>query len=105
MVELEDHAESSKMAKSSIAEFSHPGRAEKEIAHQKKKKPQGQKHIHQTTNAKYSNWHSLFLWSQIDQAARHPSVGYSMSATKIKNFLILKDPRTFGHILHNTING
>jgi hypothetical protein len=82
MVKLEDTSELlSKKAKHTIAELSRPGRAEKEIAHNKNKKPQGQKHIHQPTDAKYTNWHSPFLWTQIEDAAKHPSVGYSMSTT------------------------
>lgn len=106
MVELEDTSElSSKKAKHTIAELSRPGRAEKEIARSKNKKPQGRKRVHQPTDAKYTNWHSPFLWTQIKDAAKHPSVGYSMSATRIKQILIVKDPKTFGHISHNTIDG
>lgn len=105
MVELGDHAESSKKAKSNIAELSRPGRAEKEIARNKNKKPQGRKRVHHPKDAKYTNWHSPFLWSQIENAAKHPSVGYAMSASKIKNLLALRDPKTFGHISHNTIDG
>jgi hypothetical protein len=104
IVELEDHAESSKKAKSSIAKLSWPGRAEREVAWNKNKMPQGQKHIHQSKDVKYANWHSPFLWSQVKDATRHPSVGYVISASKIKHILAVKDPKLFGHILHNTID-
>src|ERR1700720_4711329 len=104
LVQLEDHAESSKMAKSSIAELSRPARAEREVARNKNKKPQGRKRVHQPKDAKYTNWHSPFLWSQIEDATRHPSVGYAMSASKIKQVLAVKNPKLFGHISHNTID-
>lgn len=79
-----------------MAELSRPARAEKEIAQNKNKKTTGQKHIHEPKDAKYMNWHSPFLWNQIMDAAKHPSVGYSMSASWIRDILVVKDPKHLG---------
>jgi hypothetical protein len=88
-----------------MAELSRPARAEKEIARNKNKKTTGRKRIHEPKDAKYMNWHSLFLWNQIMDAAKHPSVGYSMSASRIRDILVVKDPKTFGNISRTTIDG
>jgi hypothetical protein len=94
-----------KKAKHSMAELSRPGWAEKEIARNKNKRSSGRKRIHEQTDAKYMNWHTLFLCNQIVDAAKHPSVGYSMSASRIRDILATKDPKTFGNISRTTIDG
>lgn len=91
--------------KKSIAELSRPGREEQEVARNKHKKPQGRKCVHEPSDAKYMNWHSPFLWSQICDAAKHPSVGYQMSATRICDVLKVKNPKTFGNIRVSTVDG
>lgn len=93
-----------KKVKHSMAKLSRPGRAEKEIARNKNKKTAGRKHIHEPKDTKYMNWHTPFLWNQITDAAKHPSVGYSMSASRIRDILAAKDPKTFGHISRTTID-
>jgi hypothetical protein len=93
-----------KKAKQSMAELSRPGHAEKEITHNKSKKAAGQKCIHEPKDAKYMSWHTPFLWHQITDAAKHLSVGYSMSTSRIHDILAAKDPKTFGHISHTTID-
>jgi hypothetical protein len=59
VVDLKDSL--TKKAKHSMAELSRPGCAEREVAHNKNKKTVGKKHIHKVKDAKYMNWHTLFL--------------------------------------------
>lgn len=77
------------------------------MAHLKNKKPQGRKPKEDKLpkKAAYMNWHSPFLWDDIAKAAKHPSVGYNMSASKIRDHLVRMNPTHFGKIARTTIDG
>ncbi|KAN0105518.1 hypothetical protein V8E52_010957, partial [Russula decolorans] len=102
IVELEDSRP--KRAKASIAELSRPDRAHNESL-RKKNKPQGRKQKHLKKDAKYHNWFSPFLWSQIEAGAKHISVGKSMSTYYLVKVMQQKDPITFGGLSRSTIEG
>lgn len=76
------------------------------MARLKNRKPQGRprKNNDPPKPAKYMNWHAPFLWVDIAEAALHPSVGYGMSASKIRDILAAKSPKLFGNIARSTIN-
>lgn len=92
-------------SESSIAELLRPYRVFKEKQHLKKKHPQGRKRIHGPRPATYHNWHTPFLWSQITNAARHPSVGWQMSSSRIVSLLKQHDPITFAGLSRTTVEG
>lgn len=100
---LKDH--NTKKARSQIPELSRPNRHYKEAIHEKTKKPQGRKQIHQPKEAIYHNWHTPFLWSQITLAAKDHNVGRSMSSFLIVKVLQKKDPTTFSGIARSTVKG
>lgn len=77
------------------------------MARLKNKKPQGRPHKSENLPkaAKYMNWHAPFLWEEIAEAALHPSVGYTMSSSKIRDILAAKNPKLFGKIARTTIDG
>jgi hypothetical protein len=102
VVELEDSRP--KRAKGSIAELSRPNRAHNESL-RGKNKPQGHKQKHKKRDAKYHNWFSPFLWSQIEAGAKHPSVGKSMSTYYLVKVMQQQDPVTFKGLSHATIEG
>lgn len=97
--------DSTSKKKTSMAEDSRPARETKRIEHAKRKKPQGRKLVHEAEDAKYMNWHQPFLWSQIVDAANHPSVGYKMSATRICHLLGVRNPTSFSKIAASTADG
>ena len=78
----------------SIAELSRPERAQKERVRQKKKY-KGRTRKHEAREAIYHNWFSPFLWSQIDGAVKHPSVGRNMSSWNLVKVLQQKDSIVF----------
>ncbi len=99
--------DSIKRQRTDIAELSRPARTIRE--HDKKKKKyrylglkRARKHL---TNATYINWHTPFLWSQIDSAAKDPSVGRGMSASAIVSLLKKRNPEDFGPLSRSTVNG
>jgi len=102
VVKLEDPQP--KRAKASIAELSRPDRAHNETL-RKKNKPQGRKQKHMKKDAKYHNWFSPFLWSQIEAGAKHVSVGKSMSTYHLVKVMQQKDPITFAGLSRSTIEG
>jgi hypothetical protein len=102
IVDLEDSQP--KRAKGSIAELSRPDRAHNESL-RKKNKPQGRKQKHEKKDARYHNWFSPFLWSQIEAGAKHISVGKSMSTYYLVKVMQQKDPITFGGLSRSTIEG
>lgn len=65
----------SQKSKTTIAELSRPQRAFKEKHRTKYKKAPGRKRKHEPRSAKYHNWHTPFLWTQIESAARE--VGFA----------------------------
>ena len=84
------------------AELSHPEHAQKERVRQKKKY-KGRTRKHEAHDAVYHNWFSPFLWSQIDGAVKHPSVGNNMSSWYLIKVLKLKDPVVFAQLSRSTI--
>lgn len=48
------------------------------------------------------NWHTPFIWSQIETAAR--AVGVKMSSTEIVKELQKRNPDTFSRLRHSTVN-
>lgn len=102
MVDLEDKPV--KQHKHSIAELSRPERAQKERIRQKKKY-KGRTRKNEAQDAKYHNWFSPFLWSQIVDIAKHPAVGPNMSSHYIIQVLKQKDPVTFEHLSRGTVDG
>lgn len=82
-----------------VAELSCPHHAFKE--HQKNQSPEGKEY----QQATYHNWHSPFLWTQIVNAAKHPSVGWKMSTTNIVALLKRQDLVTFTGLAHTTVEG
>lgn len=99
---LEDHP--TKRVRTGDAELSRPGRAHNERL-RKDKKPQGRKRQHEPQEAIYHNWHTPFLWRQILEAARDPSVGKKMGSWMIMKVLRKKDAETFKALSHTTIEG
>lgn len=92
------------MSESSIAELSRPHRTFKEKQHLAKKHPQGRKRKNEHRAATYHNWHTPFLWSQIINAASHPSVGWQMSCTQIVRLLKQRDAITFAGLSRTTVD-
>lgn len=92
-------------SKTSMAEDSRPAWETKRIELLKRKKPQGRKLVHKADNAQYMNWHQPFLWCQIVDAAKHPSVGHKMSATRICHILGVRNPTSFANIAVSTVDG
>lgn len=68
-----------------------------------KKKYQGRPRVHEHRDAKYHNWFSPFLWTQIEQGAKHPSVGRRMSTWNLVKVMQKQDPVTFKKLSRNTI--
>jgi hypothetical protein len=100
---LEDITTSNLKSELSVAELSRPYRAFKEKHHLKKKQPQGRKQTCARRPATYHNWHTPFLWSQIVNAAHHPSVGWQMSSLQIVLVLKKCDPITFAGLSRTTV--
>jgi hypothetical protein len=71
----------SKKEKLPTAELSRPGRALKRKFKAGNRKPQGRKQKLPLRPAKYHNWFTPFVWSQIQIAAK--KVGWTMSASEI----------------------
>ena len=67
--------------RSSIAELTCPARALKKKIKAENKKPQGQKKMKTTEDAKYHNWFNPFTWSLIKKVSRN--AGWEMSASAI----------------------
>lgn len=95
--ELADNGGQSNRRK--VAELSRPGRAFSEKTRNKSKHKRKRKHEPQ--NAKYTNWFTPFMWTQITIAARQ--AGHKMSATEIVRILKSKDPSTFRGLNRSTV--
>lgn len=89
----------SKRSKPSIAELSRPDRAANALLKAKIKKPQGRKRTVEHGEAVRTNWHSPFLWRQIEAAARAERWNPSAMA----KWLARRDPEVFGKISRETI--
>ena len=94
-----------KCAKNEIAELSRPNRAASKAAHKKQKNTQGRKKKNESGDATYTNWHMPFLWSQIVEAAKHPSVGFKMSVKRIVKVLQMRNPADFSLLSSSTVQG
>ena len=58
---------------------------------------------HKARDAVYHNWFTLFLWSQIDGALKHPSVGWKMSSWNLVKVLQQRDPVVFENLSRSTV--
>ena len=81
----------SKSHKQSVAELSCLEHVQKERIRQKARY-KGRTQKNEAHNAVYHNWFSPFLWSQIDRAVTHPSVGRNWSTWHLVKVLQQKDP-------------
>lgn len=82
------------------AEASRPRRQCKEDQHQKSK-PTGRKRKNEQTEAKYVNWFSPFLWSQIEDAAIR--AGKPWSPREILKEAQKINPKTFSRLKEQVI--
>lgn len=87
-----------------IAELSRPANALVKKFKDKNRKPQGRKQTVDDKPTKYHNWLTPFLFTQIENA-RIAAGGPRWSTRAIVHELNKRDPRTFGHLSHSTING
>jgi hypothetical protein len=87
----------------SVAELSRPAQVLNRNFMEKRRKPQGRKRKHKDAKAKYHNWLSPFLFTQIDMA-RVTSGGPKWSTRAIVHVLKKKDPKTFQGLSRTTIN-
>ena len=101
-VDLQDAAGPSRHAKHSVAELSRPNHKAKERIRMMKKYHRCM-HIHEAHDAKYHNWFSPFLWTQIEWAVKHPAVGWKMSTWHLVKVLQKTNPHTFRKLNHNTV--
>lgn len=65
----------------------------------------GRKHTHEKRNTRYINWHVPLLWSQIEQAAKHPSVGRKMNVAALVTLLKRRNPDDFSLLSRSTVRG
>ena len=98
---LTDHAHINHKIRSSIAELSWPRRAIKRNYKVEHRKPQGQKTTVCIRPAKYHNWFSPFVWSQIEIAVRQ--AGWKMGASDIVNTAKRIDPVVFKGLSCTTV--
>ncbi|KAG1749221.1 hypothetical protein EDB19DRAFT_1825476 [Suillus lakei] len=96
---------SPKISHSSIVELTRPNRTAKECERKCKQKkcPPGHKHTHAKKDAVYHNWHGPFMWIQIDNAIKNPSVMWS--STQLVQYLRKKDPIIFKGLARSTVEG
>ncbi|KAG1793282.1 uncharacterized protein HD556DRAFT_1308718 [Suillus plorans] len=96
---------SPKILCSSIAELTRPNCAAKkhECQHKQKKCTSGRKRTHEKKDAVYHNWHGPFMWIQIENAIKHPSVIWSSSW--LVQHLKKKDPVIFKGLARPTVEG
>ncbi|KAF8808295.1 hypothetical protein BYT27DRAFT_7041201, partial [Phlegmacium glaucopus] len=87
--------------RSSTAKLSRPGRAIKRKFKSEHKKPQGQKAKVLVQQAKYYNWFSPFLWSQIEVAVKQ--VGWKMGASEIVDAVKRINPVNFEGLSRTTV--
>jgi hypothetical protein len=81
--------------------LSRPGRAIKRKFKNDHKKPQGRKATLPVRPAKYHNWFSPFVWSQIEIAIRQ--VGWKMGASEIVAAAKRIDPVVFEGFTRTTV--
>jgi hypothetical protein len=93
---------SSKKPRTTIAELSRPARSLNHKFKDKTKKCTGRKRKTPIRSAKYHNWHTPFIWRQIQLAAKR--VGWRMSATEIVRDLQKHDPEVFAGLRRTTVN-
>jgi hypothetical protein len=101
-LKLEDGPSSFESQEKGLPELSRPAREIQKKIKIAKRKPQGPMPHKVPRPAKYMNWFSPFLWSQINTAAR--ITGWKMSATEIVHELRKHNPETFGKISRTTVN-
>ncbi|VDC01763.1 unnamed protein product [Peniophora sp. CBMAI 1063] len=99
--DLRDETRPAKRMKADVAELSRPERRTCQRLKDKRRSNAGRKRKNERKGAVYVNWHSPFLWRQIDQARR--KVGWSETA--IQRELARRDPELFGCISRTTIQG
>ncbi|KAF8193422.1 hypothetical protein BJ912DRAFT_241100 [Pholiota molesta] len=93
----------SPLENTSIAELSRPARALKEKFKAAVQKPQGRQRTNLPRPAKYHNWFSPFLWSQIEKAKKH--AGWDMKASAIVAAAKKIDPVVFKGLSRTTVEG
>lgn len=97
--DLCDKQKSKKRMKAEIAELSRPERHTITRIHDKNKSNVGVKPTHERKGAVYANWHTPFLWRQVEEAQR--VAGWSSRG--IQRELQRRDPELFNCISHTTI--
>jgi len=98
MLDLQDTSNSST---TTVAELTRPARALKRKLHLAKKSS-GRKETKVIRPATYHNWHTPFVWKQIQRAVKH--VGWKMSASAIVKTLQTWDPIVFKGLRNSTVN-
>jgi hypothetical protein len=101
-LQLEDGPSSFELQEKGLPELSRPAREIQKKIKVATRKPQGPMPRKVPRPAKYMNWFSPFIWSQINTAAR--ITGWKMSATEIVHELRKHNPETFGKINRTTVN-
>ena len=87
---------------SSIAELSCPACMLKQKFKEENRKPQGWKQIRPERSAKYYNWHTPFIWTQIEIAVCQ--VGWKMGASAIVTAAQKLDPVLFAGLRRTTVD-
>lgn len=102
-LELQDGPSSFHLQDVPLAELSRPARKLKLKVHNESRKPQGRKAVKIPRPAKYMNWHTPFVWSQIETVAK--IAGPKMSATEMIRELQKRNPDTFQNLSRTTVRG
>ena len=94
--------DSHRKTRSSIAELSRPARMLKQKFKDDNRKPQGRKRKRLLKSAKYHNWHTPFIWTQIEIAVRQ--VKWKMGGSAIVAAARKLDPVLFAGLSRTTVN-
>jgi hypothetical protein len=94
--------DSHQKARSSIADLSRPARMLKKKFKEENRKPQGRKRKIPIRSAKYHNWHTPFIWTQIEIAVRQ--AGWEMGSSAIVAAARKIDPVLFAGLRRTTVN-
>ena len=102
VVQMKLANDSHQETQSSIAELSRPARMLKQKFKEENRKPQGWKQKIPLRSAKYHNWHTPFIWTQIEIAVRQ--AGWEMGASAIVSAAKKLDPVLFAGLRRTTVN-
>ena len=94
--------DSHRKTRSSITELSCPARMLKQKFKDDNRKPQGWKRKRFLKSAKYHNWHTPFIWTQIEIAVCQ--VGWKMGGSAIVAAARKLDPVLFAGLSRTTVN-